>query len=215
MDPTSDFAAVCDGLEAVTLCRRGSIPGGPGTVIPHALRRQVTTREAAASNGKYTANDVTWHLPAAELHDAPRLGDVVLSGEGCQWTVLDVQRTTLGSRWRCTARNATVVYGLDDCITIVKAIYRKGAGGAAEPTWLPWKTGVRARIQPAEMRVGSQHEAREATTRCQIFVAEELVLDQTHRIQAADGTLYKVLGTSRAQRIGELLTIDAEVTPWP
>ena len=38
-DPTNDLAQVADGLETVTLPRRGSTPGGPGTTITHALRR--------------------------------------------------------------------------------------------------------------------------------------------------------------------------------
>ena len=54
-DPSNDLVQVADGLEAVTLRRRGSTPGGPGTTIAHALRRSVSTREAAASDGRYTA----------------------------------------------------------------------------------------------------------------------------------------------------------------
>ena len=129
--------------------------------------------------------------------------------------MLEVQCTTLGTRWRCLSRSLAVVYGLDDAVTILKATYAKGAGGAAEPTWLTWKTGVRARIQPVESRTGSQHEALQSVTRCQIFIEEEIPLDQTHRIQASDGAIYKVLGVRDAERIGELQVIDAEATPWP
>jgi hypothetical protein len=214
LDPSDDFSAVCDGLETVTLCRRGSTPGDPGTVVAHALSSGVTMREAAASSGRYTASDVTWHLPVAELPDAPRLGDLIVGGQR-RWTVLEVQRTTLGTRWRCIARSLAVVYGLDDTVTILKATYGKGTGGAAEATWFPWKTGVRARIQPVESRTGSRHEALQSVTRFQIFVEEELALDQSHRILAADGRIYKVLGVRGAERIGELQTIDAESTPWP
>ena len=58
--------------------------------------------------------------------------------------------TTLGTRWRCTTRSLVVVYGLDDTITILKATYVQGEGGAAEATWIPWRTGLRARIQPVQ-----------------------------------------------------------------
>ena len=37
-DPHDDFTSVADGLETVTLLRRGSTPG-EGTVIAQALRR--------------------------------------------------------------------------------------------------------------------------------------------------------------------------------
>jgi hypothetical protein len=214
-DPSDDMAQAADGLEAVTLRRRGSTPGSPGTTIAHALRRNVSLREAAASAGHYTTSDVTWHLPVAELDEAPRLGDLICGGDGRHWTVLEVRSTTLGTRWRCTARSLAVVYGLDDVITILKATYVMGDCGAAEATWLTWRTGVRARIQPVQSSVGSQHEARRTTTRYQIFMEGELALDQTHRILGPDGTIYKVLGTSGAERLGELQTIEAETTPWP
>ncbi len=214
-DPSDELAQIADGLEAVTLARRGSTPGGAAATIAHALRRAVSVREAAASDGRYTAGDVTWHLPVAELAAAPRLGDLVRSGEGRQWTVLEVRLTTLGTRWRCTTRSLAVVYGLDDTITILKPTYVQGTGGAAEATWLPWRTGVRARIQPVRSTPGSQHESRQKITRCQIFVEEEFALDPTHRIAAADGTIYKILSVVGAERLGELQTIEAETTPWP
>jgi hypothetical protein len=38
-DPSSDLSTVADGLETITLLRRGRTPGDAGTVIAHALRR--------------------------------------------------------------------------------------------------------------------------------------------------------------------------------
>ena len=91
-----------------------------------------------------------------------------------------------------------MVYGLDDAITILKATYVMGDCGAAEATWLTWRTGVRARIQPVRSSVVAQHEARQTSSRFQIFVEGEFALDQTHRILAADGTIYKILGVTGA-----------------
>lgn len=219
-DPSADFAGVTDGLETVTLRRRGS---GDDTAVTHALRRAVTTREAGtrdrygtlkrvASDGRQTASEVTWHLPAEQLSESPRLGDVIIDAAGQRWTILDVGLTTLRSRWQCATRNLAVAYGLDDTVTILKATYVKGDAGAAEPTWRPWRTGIRARIQPAAADVGTEHQARRTTTRYQIFVEEDLPLDHTHCIRGPDGTIYKVQGTRGAQRIGELQTIDAEAS---
>ena len=70
-DPQSDFAQVADALEPATLRRAD---GSGSTAVASALRRAVTTREAAASDGKYTTSDVHWHLAAAELPAPPRLG---------------------------------------------------------------------------------------------------------------------------------------------
>jgi hypothetical protein len=143
------------------------------------------------------------------------LGDVLRDNQGRQWTVLEVARTTLGSRWRCAARNLAIVYALDDTITILQAVYKKSASGAMEPLWQPWKTGVRARIQPVTAESGVEHQSRRVAARYQIFVAEELSLTPTQRILGPDGTVYKILGTTAAERIGELANIEAEVTPWP
>ena len=106
-DPSDDLT-VSDGLETVTLLRRGSTSGIAGTVIAHALRRAISAAEAAIvttgdvhknvpSGGQYAAAAVVWHLPVAELPIAPRLGDVILDGQSQRWTILEVKRTTLGS----------------------------------------------------------------------------------------------------------------------
>jgi len=214
LDPSADFAQVTDGTQPVTLLRRGQTPGAAGTAVAHALRRAVSVAEAAESDGRYTAGDVTWHLPCGEAAPAPRLGDVILDGSGQRWTILEVRLTTLGSRWRCTARNLAVVYGLDDTIAILEAVYAKGEGGAAEATWRTWKTGIRARIQPLATNLTAQQGARQSVARCQIFVAEELDLGHQHRIQGPDGTVYRIVAISGAQRLGQLQTIEVEVTSW-
>jgi hypothetical protein len=222
-DPSADFAAAIDGLETVTLKRRGS---SEEKVITHALRRALTTREARARNrydtwkttasgGRLAASDVTWHLPTEQLNDSPRLGDVIVDSDACRWTILDVQLTTLETRWQCVTRNLAVAYGLDDTITVLKASYDKGAAGAAEPTWRLWKTGIRARIQVASTDVAAAHHARHTATRFRIFLEEDLALDHTHCIRGPDGTIYKINGTTGAERIDELQSIDAEALPQP
>jgi hypothetical protein len=214
-DTAADFAAVCDGLEAVTLLRRGDAPNSPGLAVTHALRRPAGTREAAALAGRCSGSDVVWHLSAAELDAPPQPGDVVRAAAGQRWTILEATETTLGSRWRCLARNIAVAYGLDDSVTVLRAVFSKGAGGAADVTWITWKTGVRARVQPTDTRTEVQHEAAMTERRCLIFMEEDLSLDHTHRIVGPDAAVYKVLGSRSAQQIGELAVIEAEATPWP
>jgi hypothetical protein len=220
-DPSADFAEVADGTVTVTLYRRGSTPGSPGTVIANALCQGLTTRQSRARNrndtwkriasdGRYTAGDVVWHLPTEELNVAPQLGDVLVDDEGRRWTVLEVQLTTLRSRWRCLSRNLAIAYGLDDTVTILRATFSKGEGGAAEPTWRPWRTGLRARIQPAEAVITGEHQTRQVAARYR-----NVALDHTHCIRGPDGTIYKIKAVNAAERIGELQTIEAEVTPWP
>jgi hypothetical protein len=215
-DPSDDLSTVADGTERVTLLRRGSTTGAAGTVIAHALRRAITAGEAAIVNrgdihkhvpsgGVQRADDLVWHLPVAELIEAPRLGDVVLDGEGRRWTVLVVKRATLGARWRCETRDVAIAHGLDDTISVLKS------AGTSGPTWRTWKTGIRARIQPIETKILADAETPSTTTTYRIFVEEQLELDHTCRLRGADGLIYTITSTTGAERIGELQVIEAEV----
>jgi hypothetical protein len=224
-DPLDDFTTVADGLETVTLLRRGSTPGAGGTVIAHALRRAMTVDEASVFNsndvhktvpggGQHTAANVVWHLPTAELPDVPRLGDLIVDDAGARWTILEVKRSTLGARWCCSSREVAIAFGLDDTITVLKAIAPHGGCGPTEPVWRIWRTGVRARIQPAQTKISRDAAASSASTTAQyrIFVEENLDLDHTCCIRGADGTIYTITSTIGAERIGELQVIDVEVT---
>jgi hypothetical protein len=212
-DPSSDFVRATDGLEPVTLLRRGASATALGTVIAHALRRVATTHEAAPSDGRATASDVTWHLSVAELPEPPRLGDVLRDARGVRWVVLEVVQATLGSRWQCTSRSLALAHGLNDTISILQAAYPKGAAGAMDPVWQPWRTGIWARIQPLAAETGLAEASRQTLARYLVFVEEPLELDHRHRIREPDGTLYRVLRTTRAERIGELPSIEVEVVP--
>jgi hypothetical protein len=214
-NPFDDLATVADGLETVTLLRRGRTPGDAGTVIAHALRRAITAGEAAIvatgdvrkqvpSGGRQLADDVVWHLPLAELPDAPSVGDAILDGDGRRWTILTVKQTTLGARWRCETRNLAIAAGLDDTISV-----QRNTGTVAEPAWQTWKTGLRARIQPIQTIIDNDAETPSTTTRYRIFVEQNIDLDHTCRILGPDGTIYAITGTLGADRIGEPQVIEA------
>ena len=130
-DPQGDFEQIADQLEAVTLRRAD---GSAFATIGAALRRAVTTREAAASDGRYTASDVRWHLPAAELA-APPIWEIGSStpAAGC-WTILETRLQTCGSRWECVTRNLALAGGLTSFVTILRevAVERSEWSGRAD-----------------------------------------------------------------------------------
>ena len=215
-DPSDDLANVADGTETVTLLRRGRTPGDAGTVIAHALRRAITAGEAAIINtgdirkqtpsgGQQLADDLVWHLPVAELPDAPRLGDRILDGDGRRWTILTVKLATLGVRWRCEARDIAIATGLDDAISVQRTV-----GNSSPPIWQTWKTGIRARIQPVSTTVNSTGETPSTTKRYRIFLEENLDLDHTCRIRGADGTIYTILNSTGSDQIGGLQVVEVE-----
>jgi len=204
-DPSDDLAGVTDGLTSVTVTRPGS---SDSSEVTHALRRAIRTRELEESNGRYTAGDVAWHLPASELAAPPRPGDVIVDADGRRFTLLDVQQTVLGSRWRCVARNLAVVHGLDTYVDVERATATKGTAGAERATWHIWRSGLAARIQPAESAVTNRHDRRTTNARFKVFLAQDLDLDHTHRIKGPDGTIYRILACRKAERIDSLAEID-------
>ncbi len=209
-DLSADLAQVTDGVQPVTLVRRGAAGAAAQVVIAHALARAIAQREAAASDGRYTRSDVAWHLPVAELPDAPHPGDLLCESSGRRWTILEVQLVAVRTRWRCIARNLAISHGLDQVVTVLEAVYRKQPCGAAEPVWQAYRTGVPARIQPLRAEVVLSGQARRTVRRFRIYLGDLVPLDQRHRILAPDGAVYRVLSWSAAERIDQLPTAEIE-----
>lgn len=208
--PGDDFARAIDGLQSVTFLRPGT---SLRVEVVHALVHPAHLVHVERSDGQYPTRDAVWHLPLDELPISPRPGDLVLESDRRQWTVLAVQRVTLGQRWRCVCRNLVELYRLDQYIDLQRATYRKGEQGEELPSWQTWRTGVRARIQPQETQTTSQHDRPVTRSRYKIFCLEDLQLTHHDRIRGPDGTVYQVLGTTRARRIDAALEIDAEKQP--
>ena len=213
-DPSDDLGLVADGVETVTLLRRGSTIDTAGETIVRAVRRSMSAAEATilasgdvhktvAGDGLHTAFAVVWHLPCTELAAAPRLGDVLLDADGQRWTILGVKHATLGARWRCETRNVAIAYGLDDTISILKAV--------TSVKWRIWLTGIRARIQPLRTVVTTSDDIATTTHTYRIFIEENLMLSHTCRIRGPNGALYAILSSTGAERIGELQTIEAKL----
>ncbi|MCC6125825.1 MAG: hypothetical protein IT426_12735 [Pirellulales bacterium] len=214
--PADDFEAITDGLEPVTLLRRES-PGGPGETVPHALRRTIDMAEVVGDNrrtvesdGRYTAADAAWSLPAAEVSAAPRLGDAILDAAGRRWTILETRLVALGVRWRCRTRELSIAYGLEDAIDVLAAEYSKGESGAVETTWNVLHAGVRGRIQPLETKIAAEKSAQNSVRRCRIILEEPFDLGHEHRLRGPDGTLYRIVAAAGFPKHGEMQTVEVE-----
>ncbi len=205
-NPQADFSQVADRLEPVTL-KRSDESGS--VALSGALRRAMTTREAAQSDGKYTTSDVHWHLAAAELSAQPRLGDQIIDASGESWTILKTQLATCGSRWNCTARNLALAGGLNTFITILREVAAKGPSGAVEPAFVPFASGVRARIQELSAVRGQQHGRQSGTITAKIYLAQQILVDNGDRIESSAGTIYEVVGYESPDSITRLFTINA------
>jgi hypothetical protein len=214
--PNNDFAAVADGLEPVTLLRRET-PNGPGEAILHALRRTIDAAEVVGKNrktiesdGRYTAADANWSLPAAELTRAPRLGDAILDAAGRRWTILEVRLVALSARWRCRTRELSIANGLEDDVAILQAEISTNESGEVETVWIVLHEHIRARIQPLKTKITLENSIPTSVRRCRIILAESFDLDHTHRLRGSDGALYRPVTVAGFPQLGELQTIDVE-----
>lgn len=206
-DLQTDFAAVADRLEAITLQRAD----GSGVVaISAALRRAITTREAAISDGKYTTADVRWHLAASELAEPPQIGDQIIDDASEAWTILETKSATCGSRFECIARKLAIAGGLNTLVTIRREVATQGTSGAVERTWEVYRINVRARIQEQAAERSEQHGRQSGVVTAKVYLAEQILVDNGFQIVAADGTLYEVTGFESPDSIGSLFVINAE-----
>jgi head-tail adaptor len=200
-----------DGLTPVTV--RSSDQSAINTVSG-ALRRAVTQREAAAADGKYTESDVKWHLPAVQIATPPEPGATITDTAGNVWTVLAVERQSLDNRWRCWTRDLAVAAGLDQLITVEKAVWNKSPSGAPVAAWAPLRTSLRARIQPREGRIDVEHDRRLVRITHEVYLAEPIPLDANFRI-VHEEVVYNVVSYQEPERIDRLPVVQVERVPWP
>lgn len=210
-DPSTDFETVVDGAAAVTLNRRGS---SDNVSIATALRRNLSTSEIVASDGRLRSGDTRWHFSAAEVSTSspPRMGDWIVPSDGTRFQILEVRRDTLSNRWRCVTRDLRVAYGLDDTITIEEASYAKGTAGAQEATYSTHQTGIRGRIQEVDAEAGTTAGARRTERRFAVMLEADLELGTQHRLKDREGKLYRVVAVTGRASLGEPMTIEA--TEW-
>ncbi len=209
-DPGDDFPAVVDVLEAVTLERAD---GSPSTLVSAALRRFDRRFEAAPSEGVYQAAHAVWHLPAADLAQAPRPGDTVLDSLQRRWTIRAVEQTAAGTRWRVQ----TEAIGLDparqDTLEVLQPVYTRTESGAEVATWQTVATGLAARIQPVAEQVHTAAGRQWTAARVTIYLAQPAAVDAGCRLRDAQGRVYSIVQIRRASRNDALLEIDAQRQP--
>lgn len=223
-DPRGDFELLVDGLATVTY----EPPHQDGSAWPvqvvKALRRAVSRREIEASNGLALNSDTRWHVSCLILTGEPRIGGVIVEADDTRWTILDVARETLGSRWAMNCRNMAIVYDLNAIATIEKATYAKAAGGAVEPTWSA-VARIRARVQPQSSTITVDADQPISTTTHRIILEREFSFDagadigRDYRVTACDSAgvsrIYKLTGYERSEQVGQLPVLLAIETPRP
>lgn len=208
-DIADDFLEVADNLVEVKLRDRC----GNTKAIDHCLRRAVSAREAARSNGRFQTSDTVFHLATSEVPLMPALGSKIIDDQG-SWTVLSVERQTLSSRWRCVARNLAIAHCLTEIFHLEKATFSKNPNGAQVPTWIRVAEKIKGRVQPMGAEREVKHGLRNAPQLVAVFLEENLVISENHRFVDAAGTIYLVKSWEDQEAIETLFKVNCEVTPW-
>ncbi len=202
--PGDDFPAVADAVTTVTLTSAGAT-----STVTGALPRRVTVREARASGGHYTREDVKWNLPQSQAPAPPEVGALLLDDQQRAWRVLRVDHDTLASRWRCWCRRLLLAEGLTQRVHIRRAAWSRDAHGAAVATWSVWKSNLAAHIQPMAGALQVEHERLGLRAMRRVFLAAALEAISDLRVaQPATGAEYAVVGFRWPERLDELFALD-------
>ncbi len=208
--PDDELEDVIDGVETAQFARSN------GTRLPltHALRRAVRRREGEPSGGAVARSDVTWHVSAAELAEEPQLGERVVDAAGREWTVLGVERATLGTRWALWCRSIEISAGLDQRVTIQRANVSKGPHGEPVISWEDLRTQVPGKLQAIEAVVGTALDRRVTEVTHRLWTLETVEAGHELRVLHA-GVAYRVVGSRQGARIDLPAVLDLVRVSWP
>lgn len=180
-----------------------------------AVRRAVTHREAAASGGRYLSSDVRFSIPTVLATTQPRPGDVVTC-DGVRYTILEVAKATLGSRWACLTRSLAVTHRLDDRITIQRMTESVGLHGEPKLSYADWLVNLAASVQPIQSDTGENHEQRFTSTRYSVRLEQQLPeLDVSQYRVVHKGKRHQVLSIRNPEQIDQLTELTIVDDPWP
>jgi len=200
-----------DGVEQITLTRR---VGNPQSAI-EALRRKISNREMAISDGRYSSSDVRFHVRVNdfELTAAPVIGDTITDSDGEVWTILAVSKATLDTRYACHCRNLAIQEDVSTLVEVQVATYSKGSYGEQIATWstVNGMDSVRGKIQLVSGDRNVDDDRLSQSERYRIYFLTEWSATPSHRIIGDDGKKYRVLGINNPEDITQLFSVDAEI----
>ena len=199
-----DLLSIVYGLEPITL---HAADDGVEIAAASALRRAVSSREAEVSGGRYTAADVRWHLAVSSIEVPIEVGMRIVDGESQSWTVLEVKRCLLGTRYECLTRRLHLEPS--ELVILQRATWSKGESGAALAEWMDVLVDLPAHIQRLEEEAEVSHRRRTIRVTHRVYFDSPLQLDDNHRLLGADGAVYDIVGLQHMQRIDAMQVVHA------
>jgi hypothetical protein len=212
----NDFT-VFDGIEAVQIIQAGT---GTRQLIQHALQQGINSRDAISSDGTYQQGDVKFSIPDVEcVVFKPSAGDFILDVEKTLWSIGQVERLTLKTRWQPWCKKVSLRPETAVDLKIYKATFRKDSSGAAQPKFKLWKeTKGHINELASEIEVetgGSQFNRRRLKITHQIFIADQLDIQAGWKIVDSTGATWNINRVTGKTSIGVAVTLDVEKSRTP
>lgn len=204
-DPSTDFQTF-DGQVEVQLQPGPAAAAGAVTVTTDAVRRWITTAEVEASNGRYTSDDVVFHLSGVGLSRRPLVGDTLVEGSN-NWTVLTCRHESLTDRWEVVVRQLAVS-GVNTVVTVQKASFSTSEDGVQEATWADEHVDLPAAFQLVSGSETEEHGKPEMKPRYRAHLIQ--TIETRNRRVVHDGTEYRITGHADSDRIDALFTLELE-----
>jgi hypothetical protein len=186
------------------------------TLANCVLTEPVDTREAEPTDGQVPQMDQMVVWPTYKSPTQPPLGSVLVDGDGVYWTILAIRRKQHVETWEARTRNLSVVAGVVNTITLLKAIYSHGRAGEAKATWQGLFSGqtpataedtVPGRIQPAtelaQIRYGAEWQKETYRVLLEKSIPLHIVGGEYRMVDTA-GNWYRILEMMGAERIDRL-----------
>lgn len=177
---------------------------------------RITAKEAARSNGVYTAADVRFSLPnplPSGLGE-PKPRDTV-QWKGRTYVVLDASGSDWfpgAPFWVVTGRCPQIAFDLRDRADVLRPTAQPGAGGLRQ--WLQaaavLAAGIDCRLQPETVGAEPEADGKLLTrTRYKCYLAGSVLLKAGDAIRV-DAVLYQVTGQGDIDSLGLITVADAE-----
>ena len=206
-DHTPDFFFL-DNLEPITL----RVTGKSDQVIASALSEPADWKDPELAGGNVLEGDTLWVWPIEVTPTQPPLGSLLIDQYGTAWTILDVQRKQHVNTWEAHGRNLSVVYGLNNFATVLKASWSKSPGGEAIPTWSTILSGIPARFQSIDIEAQILEDSEWAKATYHVFLGVDIFspnipvepASADYRLVDVAGRKFRIVSYQRAERIDAL-----------
>lgn len=188
LDLDDDFD-VFDNTETVFITR----PGKTEAIKVCALRRQLSVREAAPSEGAYTSRDVAFSIRRSSVcKSPPGVGGVITTLDNEVFTIKGVDKVTLKSRFRVWCGEPVIEGDLDDELTFEEPVSKLDEYSAPYTEWTAVYSNVPGKIHTEETKSMVAFSSRQDAPDVKVYAKNVPEVKPNWRVKGRDGEYYNI-----------------------